>query len=1302
MDLRLESSTGAGLDFAICFEDSLTLNGTGAVSYTWDNGVVDGQYFAPAATADYIVTGTDANSCVNTDTMTITVNSLPVVSAGSDVTICAFDTTTLTASGATSYVWSTTATTAAIDVSVSATTTYDVTGTDDNGCINTDTVVVNVNDLPPVGSSIYLVGAGVTVTGQDTSICDGDQIRLNGTGATTYAWDNGVTDNVAFTPASTTTYVVEGTDDNGCKNNDTLTITVNPLPTVSFDGFTSGASTGAGLDFVICFEDSLTLNGTGAVSYTWDNGVVDGQYFAPAATADYIVTGTDANSCVNTDTMTITVNSLPAVSAGSDVTICAFDTTTLTASGATSYVWSTTATTAAIDVSVSATTTYDVTGTDDNGCINTDTVVVNVNDLPPVGSSIYLVGAGVTVTGQDTSICDGDQIRLNGTGATTYAWDNGVTDNVAFTPVSTTTYVVEGTDDNGCKNNDTLTITVNPLPTVSFDGFTSGVSTGAGLDFVICFEDSLTLNGTGAVSYTWDNGVVDGQYFAPAATADYIVTGTDANSCVNTDTMTITVNSLPAVSAGSDVTICAFDTTTLTASGATSYVWSTTATTAAIDVSVSATTTYDVTGTDDNGCINTDTVVVNVNDLPPVGSSIYLVGAGVTVTGQDTSICDGDQIRLNGTGATTYAWDNGVTDNVAFTPVSTTTYVVEGTDDNGCKNNDTLTITVNPLPTVGAGIDSTICFEDSLTLNGTGAVSYTWDNGVVDGQYFAPAATADYIVTGTDANSCVNTDTMTITVNSLPAVSAGSDVTICAFDTTTLTASGATSYVWSTTATTAAIDVSVSATTTYDVTGTDDNGCINTDTVVVNVNDLPPVGSSIYLVGAGVTVTGQDTTVCDGDQIRLNGTSATSYVWSDVNDPSNVVTDNVAFTPATTTTYVVEGTDDNGCKNTDTLTINILPAENASFTYNSNVYCSTDADPSPVGIVTTGGKFTSSTGLVIDSITGVIDLSASLNASTDSIIGYYPFNNNANDESGNNNNGIVNGATLVDDRFGNPNSAYLFDGTNDYIELTDLNVTTDDNNDEFTISAWIKTTNTTNFRGIVNFSQNCGSYVCVDGGFSIQSNGGNAGNCPPNTQINDGNWHQIVVTYIEGQGYIGFKDGVQVFIVTKYDTEGDQTRNAYIGTRNNNDFFDGSIDDIYIYDRSLSVSEVQALYNLSGFPHQVTYISSNSLCADTSTFDLTINDCSDFDGDGIPDYLDEDDDNDGIPDIVEGVEDTDGDGILDKFDLDSDNDGIADIVEAGGTDSDGDGLVDNFTDTDGDGLHDPYDSDNGGTQINTR
>jgi len=78
----------------------------------------------------------------------------------------------------------------------------------------------------------------------------------------------------------------------------------------------------------------------------------------------------------------------------------------------------------------------------------------------------------------------------------------------------------------------------------------------------------------------------------------------------------------------------------------------------------------------------------------------------------------------------------------------------------------------------------------------------------------------------------------------------------------------------------------------------------------------------------------------------------------------------------------------------------------------------------------------------------------------------------------------------------------------------------------------------------------------------------------------------------------------------------------------------------------------------------------------------------DSDGDGICDEEDLDDDNDGIPDLEEGDADTDGDGILDRLDLDSDNDGIPDVIEAGGTDVDGDGIIDGFEDLDGDGLDD--------------
>jgi len=89
----------------------------------------------------------------------------------------------------------------------------------------------------------------------------------------------------------------------------------------------------------------------------------------------------------------------------------------------------------------------------------------------------------------------------------------------------------------------------------------------------------------------------------------------------------------------------------------------------------------------------------------------------------------------------------------------------------------------------------------------------------------------------------------------------------------------------------------------------------------------------------------------------------------------------------------------------------------------------------------------------------------------------------------------------------------------------------------------------------------------------------------------------------------------------------------------------------------------------------------------------------DSDGDGISDSVDLDDDNDGIPDVTEGNGDADGDGILNQLDRDSDNDGVTDTIEAGGADTNGDGILDGFADTDGDGLANSVDLDNGGTPL---
>ncbi|MCR9172362.1 MAG: PKD domain-containing protein [bacterium] len=921
----------AGPDQTVCEGTQVTLNGSGAVTYAWDNGITDGTAFTPTiGTTTFTVTGTDANGCQNTDQVDVTVNPLPIVDAGPDQTVCDGAQVTLTASGASTYVWDNGITNGVAFTPSVGSTTFTVTGTDANGCVNTDQVVVLVNPLPNVSA------------GNDVTVCEGAQVTLNATGATTYVWDNGVPNGGNFVPPlGTSTYTVTGTDANGCVNTDQVDITVNPLPIVD-----------AGPDQIVCAGTAVTLSGSGASTYNWSNGVIDGVPFTPAiGSIDYTVTGTDANGCSNSDMVNVTVNPLPNVNAGPDQTVCEGAQVTLNGSGAQSYVWDNGITDGVAFTPAVGSTTFTVTGTDDNGCVNTDQVVVLVNPLPNVSA------------GNDITVCEGAQVTLNGSGASTYVWDNGVTNGTPFVPpVGTTTYTVTGTDANGCVNTDQVDVNVNPLPTVD-----------AGPDQTVCTGTSVTLSGSGASTYNWSNGVIDGVAFTPAIGAiDYTVTGTDANGCSSTDIVNVTVNPLPNVNAGPDQTVCDGAQVTLSGSGAQTYVWDNGITDGVAFTPAVGTTTYTVTGTDANGCVNTDQVDVTVNPLPTVEA------------GPNQTVCEGVQVTLSGSGAQTYAWDNGITNGVAFTPaVGTTTYTVTGTDGNGCVNNDQVDVTVNPLPIVDAGPNQTVCDGEQVTLNGSGASSYAWDNGITDGAAFTPSlGTTTYTVTGTDANGCVNTDQVDVNVNPLPVVSAGPNQEVCEGEQVTLNGSGALTYVWDNGVINGVAFTPSVGTTTYTVTGTDANACSNNDQVDVLVNPLPivaagedfyscdgeeitlnavgspnlvwgggiidgvpfvPTGTQAYVVydtlATGCTandtivvyinpnpvVTAPDAEICPGDGVTLNGAGALTYVWD------NGVTDGVEFYPTSTTEYIVEGTDGNGCSDVDTSLVRVMESPNASF-----------------------------------------------------------------------------------------------------------------------------------------------------------------------------------------------------------------------------------------------------------------------------------------------------------------------------------------------------------------------------------
>ena len=204
--------------------------------------------------------------------------------------------------------------------------------------------------------------------------------------------------------------------------------------------------------------------------------------------------------------------------------------------------------------------------------------------------------------------------------------------------------------------------------------------------------------------------------------------------------------------------------------------------------------------------------------------------------GQNQAVCSGTAVTLSGSGANTYTWNNGVSNGVAFTPAATQTYTVTGTNANGCSNTAQVTVTVNALPTVSAGQNQVVCAGTAVTLNGSGANTYTWNNGVSNGVAFTPAATQTNTVTGTNANGCSNTAQVTITVNALPIVSAGNNQTVCNGSQVTLAASGAITYLWNN-GIQNAVPFTPNATQTYIVTGTNANGCQNYDTVLVTVNN---------------------------------------------------------------------------------------------------------------------------------------------------------------------------------------------------------------------------------------------------------------------------------------------------------------------------------------------------------------------------------------------------------------------------------------------------------------------------------
>ena len=622
-----------------------------------------------------------------------------------------------------------------------------------------------------------------------TSTLSADSIywTVNGTSQTPVKWTGSLkTDSTAIVTigpynfsSGSNVIVSWSVKPNGIKDsvpfNDTakITITFNALPTASVISNTpicSGSAISIGAAAVTGSSYSWASSASGFSSTSSNPSV------KPASTASYTLTEINTKGCVKSNAVTITVDNHTSLI--SDTAICEGNIISLGGAAVTksSYSWTSwlpgfLSKSANPSVSPTATTTYYITETDSNGCVKKNHVTITVNPLP------------VAAVISDTAICSGSSISIGAStvAGSSYSWISsppGFTSTISNPTVSAfsiTSYSLTETNFYGCVKSDTVAITINPLPKVNVVSKNS-----------ICFGSAISIGDTAVPksSYSWTSSpsgfasANSNPIVSPTTTTSYTLAQKDSNGCSNSDSVTITVNPLPAAAVIPNTALCKGVSISIGAPvvPGSSYTWNSSpsgfsSTSSNPSVSPVSTTSYTVTETDSNKCVNTNSLIILVNPLP---------AASVV---PDTSICSGSAISIGSAAVTgsTYLWTsfpsgfNSTYSNPTVSPTYATSYTLTETNSGGCFKSDTVTIKVNQLPAATVIPDTSICSGSAISI-GAAAISgssYSWTSSASgfsssSNPSVSPTSTASYTLTETNANGCVKSNSVIITVHPLP------------------------------------------------------------------------------------------------------------------------------------------------------------------------------------------------------------------------------------------------------------------------------------------------------------------------------------------------------------------------------------------------------------------------------------------------------------------------------------------------------------------------------------------------------
>lgn len=385
-----------------------------------------------------------------------------------------------------------------------------------------------------------------------------------------------------------------------------------------------------------------------------------------------------------------------------------------------------------------------------------------------------------TASANLTQICAGQLVNLTASSSdpnASYIWSASTSGAVSGLPLcansssyfvapsATTTYTLSASS-GSCYATSTITVVVNPSPTISISPVNSTVCAGG--------SQALTLTSSGAVSINWLDSTelsftsATDAISTPTMNHTYQVVAVNAFGCAQNTSAIVNfiASAVPVISAATSTTLaCVGSSVALTASGAVSYNWSPSAglssvTSANVVANPTSTTIYTVTGTA-GACVGSTTIeiIANNNPLPSIAFT----------TASPVSVCPGIPASLVISGTDTYNWvpssslNSATGATVLASPTSNTIYTVTATTAAGCTSTASYTLNLFANAAINAAVQPIkVCTGGMANLVANGGATYLWSNGMTGSPTITPTGVTNYTVTGTDVNGCTGTSVTSV------------------------------------------------------------------------------------------------------------------------------------------------------------------------------------------------------------------------------------------------------------------------------------------------------------------------------------------------------------------------------------------------------------------------------------------------------------------------------------------------------------------------------------------------------------